>query len=70
MDWYFVTIIEKKVDFIFLALEQFFPQLVRNIMVTDYFFYTYYAMKMIINYPNLIVIRWHENTTSEERYQF
>ena len=24
--------------FFFLALEQFFPQLVRNIMVTDYFF--------------------------------
>ena len=30
-------------DFIFLALEQFFPQLVRNIMVTDYFFvYSYF----------------------------
>ena len=30
-------------DFIFLPLEQFFPQLVRNIMVTDYFFvYSYF----------------------------
>ena len=29
--------------FFFLALEQFFPQLVRNIMVTDYFFvYSYF----------------------------